>query len=137
MSYTVIVTHIEKRIVSQVGFYHPEFLVDINNVPEDQKKNRVTYMLLAGKAARSTLGAKWDRHVGILQLEIMVPESEGNGNRDRVGDFLSDIFNEYEVTLTGDVRLRFKVPAPRDFGCVSGESKLIISVPYWADVPKR
>ncbi len=137
MSDSVVVTHIEQRIVSQVGFHYPEFLVDINNAPEDQAPKRVAYFVLGGKSARSTLGAKWDRHVGVLQMDVMVPENEGNGERDEVADFLADTFNEYEVTLTGDIRLRFKVPSQRDFGTNTGESKKIVSVPYWVDVPKR
>lgn len=137
MSDSAVVTHIEKRIVSQVGFYHPEFIVDVNNVPEDQAPKRVAYYVLGGKSARSTLGAKWDRHVGILQLDVSIPESQGNGERDEVCDFLADIFNEYEVTLTGDIRLRFKVPSQRDFGTSNSESKKVVSIPYWVDVPKR
>ena len=137
MSDSVVVTHIEKRIVSQVGFYHPEFLVDINNSPEDQQGKRVAYFVLGGKSARSTLGAKWDRHLGILQIDVIIPENQGNGERDGVADFLADLFNEHEVTLTGDIRLRFKVPSQRDFGTSNGESKKIVSIPYWVDVPKR
>lgn len=137
MSDAVVVTHVEKRIVTQVGFHYPEFLVDINNAPEDQHPKRVAYMMLGGKSSRSTLGAKWDRHVGVLQIDVIVPDNAGNGERDEVCDFLADVFNEYEATLTGDVRLRFKVPSQRDFGSSTGESKKIISVPYWVDVPKR
>ena len=71
MSDSAVTTYIEKRIVAQVGFSYPEFLVDIRNVPEDQSPKRVDYLLIGGRSARSTLGAKWDRHIGILQMEVI------------------------------------------------------------------
>ena len=137
MSDSAVTTYIEKRIVAQVGFSYPEFLVDIRNVPEDQSPKRVAYLLIGGRSARSTLGAKWDRHIGILQMEVIIPDNEGNGERDEVADFLADAFNELETTLPNGIRLRFKVPSQRDFGTGNGESKKIVSVPYWVDVLKR
>ena len=137
MSDSAVTTYIEKRIVSQVGFSYPEFTVDIRSVPEDESPKRVAYLLIGGRSARSTLGAKWDRHIGILQIEVIIPDNQGNGERDEVADFLADTFNELEVTLPNDIRLRFKVPSQRDFGTGDGESKKIVSIPYWVDVLKR
>ena len=54
MSDSAVTTYIEKRIVAQVGFSYPEFLVDIRNVPEDQSPKRVAYLLIGGRSARST-----------------------------------------------------------------------------------
>lgn len=137
MSDSAVTTYIEKRIVSQVGFSYPEFTVDIRSVPEDESPKRVAYLLIGGRSARSTLGAKWDRHIGILQIEVIIPENQGNGERDEVADFLADVFNEHETTLPNDIRIRFKVPSQRDFGTGDGESKKIVSIPYWVDVLKR
>ncbi len=137
MSDSIVTTYTEKRIVSQLGFYYPEFVVDLRNVEELQASHRVAYLLIGGKSTRSTLGAKWDRHLGILQMDVSVPVREGNGGRDEVCDFLARIFNEHEATLTGDIRLRFKVPSQRDFGTLNGESRKVVSVPYWVDVPTR
>lgn len=137
MSDSAVTTYIEKRIVSQVGFSYPEFTVDIRSVPEDESPKRVAYLLIGGRSTRSTLGAKWDRHIGILQIEVIIPENQGNGERDEVADFLADVFNEHETTLPNDIRIRFKVPSQRDFGTGDGESKKIVSIPYWVDVLKR
>ena len=70
-------------------------------------------------------------------MEVIIPDNEGNGERDEVADFLADAFNELETTLPNDIRLRFKVPSQRDFGIGNGESKKIVTVPYWVDVLKR
>lgn len=137
MSDAIVTTYIEKRIRSQINFQYPGYQMDDRNVEENTAKKRVAYLIIGGKATRSTLGAKWDRHIGILQIDVIVPARDGNGERDEVCDFLADAFNEWEDTLANDIRLRFKVPSQRDFGTVTGESKKIVSIPFWVDVLKR
>lgn len=130
--------YIEHRLQSQIEFYEPDWLVDFSNSPERVKALRVSYVIMGGKSKRANLGSrKVDRHVGVLQLNVVVPESIGNGKRDRMADWLGSIFNEVEKILKDDSRLHFRVPEFRDLGTKLGESVKVVSIPYWRDEPVK
>lgn len=137
MSSTTTRTYIENRLITQLGFYHPNVQLQIANVDVDKDYSsvaRVAYAIMDGKGMRANLGnRKVDRYVGELQLNIMVPKDDGNGVRDILADFLGDVFNEAEAILTDDARLRFKVPSFREAGIIGDSSVKIVSIPFWRD----
>lgn len=129
--------YIENRLKEQLGFHYPKFQLEYNNTKNDKVKGRsgrVVYTIMTGKGFRTNLGnQKIDRFIGELQLDVLVPSDVGNGLRDEVCDFLGDVFNEVETTLTDNARLRFKVPAFTEAGVKSEESRAIVSIPFWRD----
>lgn len=131
--------YIENRLKEHLTLTYPAVFFEFNNTKDDpgDKQPRVFYQIMSGKGARANLGSKVDRHVGELQLDIMVPEDTGNGLRDQIADFLSGIFNEAEAVLADNSRLHFKVPGSKEMGVKNGLSRKVVSVPFWRDDDTR
>lgn len=131
--------YIENRLKEHLTLTYPAVFFEFNNTKDDPRdgQSRVFYQIMTGKGVRANLGSKVDRHVGELQLDILVPEDTGNGLRDQIADYLAGIFNENEAVLTDNSRLHFKVPGSKEMGVKNGLSRKVVSIPFWRDDDRR
>jgi hypothetical protein len=89
---------------------------------------------LAGEARQGELvQGGFDRAVGVLQIDIMVPENSGTQDLNRVGDYLKGALSKKSFVLANNAVLNFRVGSHRYIGVSEGMARQSFRVGYWRD----
>ena len=92
------------------------------------------YFVLGGDAKQAELvEGGFERHVGVLQVDVMVAEDSGTGIATRLADWVVKQFSRKSQELAGGERLRFRVGRHVDRGVKDGLYIRSCSIPYWRD----
>jgi len=96
----------------------------------------VRVSLIGGDSNQASLGlSPTDRHVGILQFDVVVPEDSGIKTGNEIGEFLGSIFDKKQFLATPGNSLNFKVPSYIWMGTTQGGGvRLMVRIPYRRDV---
>ncbi len=107
----------------------------VNNVKEpDEPSKYVTYHDLAGDARQGELVAGgFDRAVGVLQIDIMVPENSGTHLLSPMGDWFNATLKKKSFTLANNAVLNFRVGSHRYIGATQGMGRQSFRIGYWRD----
>lgn len=126
---------IEKFLLNTFKSAHPTFKVLINNAISPKEMSRyVEYTDLAGDARQGELtGRSFDRAVGVLQIDIMVPEDSGSGELSRIGDWFNAMLKKQSFTLSDNSVLVFRVGSHRYIGVNSKMARQSFRIGYYRD----
>lgn len=126
---------IEKFLLNTFKATYPEFDVVINNdMPPAEPSKYVEYHDLAGDGRQGELTSKaFNRFVGVLQIDIMVPEDKGPGQASKIGDWLIATLSSKSFSLPGNSTLNFRVGSHRWIGVAHGMSRRSFRIGYWRD----
>ena len=125
---------VEDTLITQMGANYPNWGVKIPNVKFERDGNYVDYNILEGDSQQTTLGpVASTRHVGVLQLNVMVVQNTGQGEMNAVVASLGSWFGRAGVTLVDCARLVTRTPSPRWMGTSDGYAWKAISIPFYRD----
>lgn len=126
---------IETFLLNSFAAAQPDFQVVVGNIKEPTEPSRyVTYHDMAGEALQGELtGKSFDRAVGVLQIDIMVPENEGTHRLFEVGDYLKEVLSKKSFTLPNNSVLVFRVGSHRYIGVNSQLARQSFRIGYYRD----
>lgn len=127
---------IEERLINSLPLAPVEADVEINNVKFKTRDGvpYLTYFILGGDGKQAELvQGGYERHVGVLQIDVLVPENTGTGDLSRLAAWATKLFSRESVLLPDNARLRFRVGSHTYLGVRDGLARRVVSVPYWRD----
>jgi hypothetical protein len=117
----------------------PGVPVKFQNVDFSQPQTTwVAFYLIDGKSFMCNLGTrKVDRHVGLLQLDVMVPAKAGTKAAYAIGEAWGKAFRDQDVGLSDGAVAKSKTYDVTDMGSHNGFYRVAFRVAYWRDEPPQ
>lgn len=78
-------------------------------------------------------GKQIDRHVGLVQVDVLAPELSGTKNLITMAEWAGKIWRLQTLTLSDGAVVRYKVPRLTSHGNSNGFHRMSVQVPYWRD----
>lgn len=127
---------VETRLTTQLTLTHPTVKIKYENVKFVQPKNvpYVSVFIIEGDSFQANLGKSFtERHIGIVQIDIMTPEGVGTNIRNQLADRIGAIFRRYQESLLGGGYVHFRTPRNTPLGNEGLFDKMAVSIPYIRD----
>lgn len=127
---------VETTLTNQLALTHPTVKIKYENVKFIQPSGviYVSTFLLEGDAFQASLGNKFvERHVGVLQIDIMTPEGIGTAGRNSLADRISEIFRRLNSLLDDGAYVQFRIPRSTALGNEGLFDRMAVSVSYYRD----
>lgn len=115
---------------------YPAVLLAWENVPFTQPET--TWMktfLVEGRGFLTNLGRgrQIDRHVGLVQVDVMVPENVGTSPAIQLAEWAGKLFRLQTVSLADNAVVRYRVPEVANHGIQNGFFRTTMRVLYCRD----
>lgn len=125
----------ESTIQTAMHVSYPAISIKFDNSPFQQPDRAWTaFCILDGKSVAVNLGTvKVDRHVGVLQFDVLVPQNTGTSQANLIAEFGGKQFREKKISLSDGAVLTTKTPSLRHMGTSGGFFRICVSVGYWRD----
>jgi len=124
----------ENRLINLLAINHPTVTLEIPNTKQTGTPPYLAYSILEGDGKQAELvPGGYERHVGVLQIDILYPENKGTGDATRLGDWLVRQFSRTAAILNDNSRLNFRTGTHREMGTSSGLYRRVFSIGYWRD----
>lgn len=125
----------EKFLLDTFKAAWPAFEVVINNKQAPANPSSyIEYTNLAGDATQGELtGKAFDRAVGVLQIDILVPENSNAAVMTHVGDWFKKILGKQSFTLADNATLVFRVGSHRFIGVSNQIARQSFRIGYYRD----
>lgn len=135
MSLESLRVYAESALQSAMATAYPGVSVRYENARFHQPETAfVDFCLLDGKSFAANMGTrKVDRHVGVAQIDVMVPERSGTSQGNQIAEFAGKVFREQSAGLSDGARVIFRTPAFTYVGRQGGFYRIMVRVPYWRD----
>lgn len=127
---------IENRLITQVAANQPAVALNITNVKFEIPTHQlyICYYILGGAGTQVEIVDRgYERHVGVLQVDVMAPENDGTGAQTRLADWVIKLFSRQKALLTDGAYLNFRVGSSTQLGNKEGVARRVCSIPYWRD----
>jgi Bacteriophage related domain of unknown function len=149
MSLEAMRSYCESTYMAAMAASYPDVAVKFDNTQFLQPQTMwVDFCIIDGKSFACNMGTlKVDRHVGIVQMALLVPENAGTAVGNPVMDFSGKVFREQKVRLSDGAVVVFRTPSFH-YGAMFSERGLrpesmlgfypmVTRVPYWRDEPPQ
>ena len=129
----------ESAIQSALHTSYSSVPIKFDNAPFLQPDTTwVAFCVLDGKSFALNLGTvKVDRHVGLLQADVMVPQNTGTSEGNTLAEFIGKLFREQRIGLSDGASIIFQVPDYMHLGVQGGFYRIMCRVPFWRDEPPQ
>lgn len=127
---------VETTITTQLALTHPNVKIKYENVKFAPRPNDmyVAAYIIEGDSFQASLGNRFvERHVGIVQVDIMTPEGQGTSTRNILADRIGEIFRRLKATLVDGSYLQFRVPRATPLGNEGLYDRMAVSIAYYRD----
>lgn len=128
--------YVETTLTTELASTHPSVKIKYENVKfvPVSGGTYVAIYILDGDAFQASLGNRFtERHVGVLQIDIMSPEGSGTTYRNSLADRISSIFRRLNSLLVDGSYLQFRVPRTTALGNEGLYDRLAVSISYYRD----
>lgn len=128
----------ENRLQVAMAANHPSVPVQFQNAPFQQPETAfIQFWLLDGKSFFCNVGTlKVDRHVGLFQIDVYVPENTGTSQANMISEFVGKLFRGQVTQLADGAKLVTQSPQFSYNGrSGTGYSRIMVRVPYHRDEP--
>jgi len=125
--------------LSTSGFHStfPNVSIAMPNQPftAPTDKTYVRLSIIHGDSIQAQLSTtnEVDRHVGILQFDVVVPLDVGTKNQNDVADYLGKIFRRSSLVTPTAGTLIFKTPNNLVVGQERGADRIVVRLPFRRD----
>ena len=128
----------ETTVASALAGTYPNVLIQYDNVPLEQPDGPwVATCLMDGRGRQMELGpVTTDRHVGFIQIDVLVPQLTGTAVCSQIAEFLGNAFRRQTVFGSDGCRIIYQVPQYITRGNNKGFYCICVRVPYWRDEPR-
>ena len=136
MSVNALRKHVETRLSTQLAITNPTVKIKYENVKFNQPSNQtyVSIYLLEGDSFQASLGTSFtERHVGVLQVDIMTPEGTGTQSRNALAETIGGFFRRNQALLEDGSYVQFRVPRYTSLGNEGLFDRIAVSIPYYRD----
>ena len=128
---------IQKLNTSGFGSSFPDVPIQVPNQPfaTPPDKTYINVSIIHGESepAQITQTRQVDRHVGILQFDIVTPLDIGTKKQNDVADYLSKIFRRSSIQTASAGTLIFRTPNYIVVGSDRGADRLVVRIPFRRD----
>jgi hypothetical protein len=76
---------------------------------------------------------KVDRHVGIVQITVLVPQRSGTALANTLAEFSGKVFRATHAALSDGANVTFRTPQFTSTGQQLGFFPIVVRIPYWRD----
>jgi hypothetical protein len=91
-------------------------------------------VVIEGSSFGVNLGTrKVDRHVGLVQFDVLVPDRQGAALGNQIAEFIGDTLKTRKVRLADGAPVTFHEPTYMDWGRSGGFYRIICRVGFWRD----
>lgn len=128
--------YVEPRFAEEFSALYPH-KIQFPNIKFAPPKNApyVAFNNLMGDMIPVTLGSvKFDRHIGILQVDVLVPEETGGRDAGLIAEHCAGLFGNLTFRISDVQVVRFKPSTVRTMGAQNGWFRVMVRTPYWRDV---
>jgi hypothetical protein len=135
MSHAEVQKEVEIRIKAQMTAQYPTVTIRWENVDTAKTSEGVLIAprIMPGKSFRRDIGGKKSkRAVGIMQVDVMVPDDTATGLRNEIAEFLGDFFEEKQYFVSKG-KVTFENPEYSNRGFNNGFYRLVLRLPYTID----
>lgn len=101
--------------------------------PADKTYIRISIIQGDSIQAQLTTTRQIDRHVGILQFDVVTPLDSGTSKQNDVADFLGKIYRRAAIPTLSAGTLNFKTPSILTVGQERGADRLVVRIPFQRD----
>lgn len=128
---------IQKLIASGFAATFPDVPIQYPNTsfktPDD--KTYIRLSIIQGDSIQAQLSntRSVDRHVGILQFDVVTPLDVGTKKQNDVADFLGKVYRRTNVVTPSAGTLVFKTPSTLTVGQERGADRLVVRIPFRRD----
>jgi len=135
MSLDSMRVYVESTYQAAMQASHPSVPVRFDNINFQQPQTAwADLCILSGKSFAANLGSKVvDRHVGIVQVNILVPQRSGEKLANDLAEFSGQVFRRKNQILSDGAVARFRIPEFARSGQSLGFYSVIVRIPYWRD----
>lgn len=139
MSLDTMRSYAENSLATFMNANYPSVPVKYSNVPWRQPETEwVDIHVLDGKAFAAELGrVAVDRHVGLLQVDVLVPRNTGTSAAFQLIEAICNIWRKVDVSLSDNAVVKFRIPEFHDMGENGGFYRVCGRVPYIRDEPRK
>lgn len=127
----------ESAILSAMTAAYPSVKIKFQNANFRQPETPwIAFFMLDGKSLQANLGASSvDRHVGLVQIDVQVPNNSGTKNGNAIAEFCGNVFRKTRVVLDDGAVVRYRTPEFTSLGEQVGFYRIMCRVAYWRDEP--
>ena len=102
------------------------------NFKEPEGSEWVKMSILGGESTQSNLGLTniTERHIGILQFDVVVPEDSGTKTANEIAEKLKTIFSRKDFIAGVGNCLRFQTAAITPRGVMHGSYRIVVRLPF-------
>lgn len=126
------------RFKTQFDLTYPAVQVRYENHDFNQPDNTTwvaLHILGSDDSFQANLGVTnvTERHVGIVQIDIISPEDSGTKTTAEIADFCGKIFSRYEVKSAANESITFKTPSHTPMGVENGQYRHMVRISFRRD----
>jgi hypothetical protein len=115
----------------------PDVPIQFPNQPFETPDNK-TYIkisIIHGDSDQAQLAKtrEIDRHVGILQFDVITPLDSGTMKQNNVSDFLGKIYRRQSIPTLNAGTLIFRTPSHLVVGMERGADRVVVRIPFRRD----
>jgi len=134
MSFNDTRNAIEARMVANYSTYKVKFENTKFKPPVNTPWLALTVQ--DGEAFNASIGTarRVQRHPGIIQVDIYVPENQGTKTSREIADAVAVIFNTVQFSLGSSGTISTRAPALQGLGIEEGWDRKVLSIPFIRDV---
>lgn len=136
MSLDLMRQYVEVRLTNLLASSNPGMKIKYENVKFDQPSGQayVSIYIIEGDSFRTNLGSSLvERHVGVLQIDIMTPEGTGTSARNQLADTIGGFFREQEAGFVDGSYVKFRNPRNTSLGNEGLFDRIAVSITYRRD----
>jgi len=128
---------VETNVQTAMANAYPAIPVKYDNARFIQPETTWTSLrLIDGKSFGTNLGNhKVDRHVGLIQFDVLVPEHTGTSQANTIASFIGDFMKNRKIGLSDGSSVVLRQPEYKNIGRNEGFYRVMCRVPYWRDDP--
>lgn len=138
MSFLAHNTTFENTVKSALTGAYPSVAIQYENVALQQPDGTwVSLALIDGPGRQVELGARTTfRHVGVAQIDVLVPQLSGTVAARTIAEFLGNAFRTQTVYGVDGCRIIYRAPEFTARGAHNGFYCIMVRIPYWRDEPR-
>lgn len=136
MSLELFRQYVESRLTTQLASSDPLVKIKYENVKFVQPvgSTYVSIYLIEGDSFQANLGNSFtERHVGVLQIDIMTPEGTGTKYRNELADRIGGFFRAKQIGMVDGSYAWFKTPRNTALGNEGLFDRIAVSITYTRD----
>lgn len=129
-------SYLETRLTNVAPLYTPTPALWFDNLAFEPNisGNHIVLTILDGDSRPADIGNKTvDRHVGIVQIDVLIPEDSGSAPAKKMADYFGNAFRKIDVILEDGARLVTKIPEYKNMGTKNSFYRYVISIPFKRD----